>query len=139
MTEKLTIPFLFNAPVERVWQGLTDPALVKQYFFGTNLISTWQKGSPILFRGEWQGKTYEDKGTILSIEAPRHLSYNYWSSMSGEPDLPENYMTLTFDLSVKDGATELILTQETTPEKKEHSASNWKMVMDGLKKLIEKA
>jgi hypothetical protein len=42
-----------------------------QYMFGTNVISDWQEGSPILWKGEWQGKKYEDLGVILKLEPER--------------------------------------------------------------------
>jgi hypothetical protein len=59
--------------------------------------------------------------------------------MSATPDKPENYQLISYDLLEKDGGTELILTQETSPEKKEHSTENWKMIFNGLKKLLEKS
>lgn len=32
-----------RANINAVWRGLTDPALIKQYFFGTNAVSDWKK------------------------------------------------------------------------------------------------
>ena len=61
LTLKTTITF--DEPIGKVWNGLTDPAIVKQYFFGTILKSDFTKGSRISFSGEWEGKTYEDGGT----------------------------------------------------------------------------
>lgn len=138
MQDQLTVSIFFKAPAARVWKGLTDPDIVKQYFFGTILETRWEKGSPIFFRGEWEGKAYEDKGTILSIRPGSHVSYNYWSSMSGTDDHPDNYQIISYDLAPKDGGTELVVTQETSPEKKEHSENNWRTVLGGLKALIEK-
>jgi uncharacterized protein YndB with AHSA1/START domain len=137
MREQLKVSLFIKAPIARVWQGLTDPSIVKQYFFGTNVVSTWQLGAPIYFRGEWNGKSYEDKGFILSIQPGTHVAYSYWSSMSGTPDVPENYRTVSYDLAARDDGTELTLTQETEPEAKEHSAANWKMIFEGMKKILE--
>jgi uncharacterized protein YndB with AHSA1/START domain len=50
-----------NAPASRVWQALVTPEAIKHYMFGTNVVSDWHEGSPIYWRGEWQGKPYEDK------------------------------------------------------------------------------
>lgn len=129
----------FKAPVAKVWQGLTDPEMVKQYFFGTNVRSDWKVGSPITFSGEWEGKTYEDKGTILEIDPPNLLKYSYWSSMAGTEDKPENYQNVTYQLAEKDGETTLTITQENvkSEEAKEHSEQNWQHVFNGLKGLIE--
>lgn len=30
---------VINAPCQRVWDALTKPELVKEYFFGTNLVT----------------------------------------------------------------------------------------------------
>lgn len=128
-----------NAPAEKVWDGLTNPEMIRKYFFGTEAKSDWKKGSPITFSGEWEGKKYQDKGTILDIEEPKFVKYDYWSSMSGTEDIPENYATITYRLSSHGDSTTLTITQEgvATPEAKEHSESNWSAVFEGLKKLLE--
>ena len=130
----------FNAPIADVWKGLTDPAMVKQYFFGTNLKSDLKVGSPITFSGEWEGKTYEDGGIILDIEPPRSLKYTYWSSMSGTEDKPENYANITYELAETEGQTTLTIIQDgvKSQEALEHSEQNWQSVLGGLKTLVEK-
>lgn len=97
-------------------------------------------GSPIIFEGEWEGKSYHDKGIILDMKKKKLIKYNYWSSMSGIEDKPENYVIITFELSGEDNDVTLTVTQENIPDKKtkEHSQENWKMVMNNLKKLVEK-
>jgi len=128
-----------NAPASKVWDALTKPEIIKQYFFGTNTDTTWKPGSPVRFYGEWEGKSYEDKGTVLEVDEKKMLKYTYWSSMSGIEDKPENYVTITYTLSGKDGKTILTITQENIPDEKTraHSSENWKKVMQGLKKLVE--
>ena len=130
----------FKAPMNEVWAGLTEPSIVKQYFFGTNLKSDFKPGSPITFSGEWDGKTYVDKGTILEIDAPLLLKYSYWSSMSGTEDISENYNNITYELNEIDSITTLIITQEGVKNKEaaEHSEQMWTSVFDGLKKILEK-
>ena len=129
-----------DAPVSKVWEALTSPALIKQYFFGTTVISDWKVGRPIRFTGMWEGKSYEDKGTILKFEKGKVFEYNYWSSFSSLPDVPENYAVVTFELSSRGGATELSLTQDNIPSEAalEHTGKNWDGVLGAMKKLIEK-
>jgi uncharacterized protein YndB with AHSA1/START domain len=130
-----------NAPAEEVWDALTTPEIIKKYFFGTNAISDWKVGSPIVFRGVWEGKQYEDKGTILKSIPNKLFQYKYWSSMSGIEDMPENYQTITYELSEKDNnKTTLTITQENIPDEKtkEHSEKNWRKVLSDLKNLLEK-
>lgn len=139
--EKLTVnvQVKFKAPMAKVWQGLTDPALVKEYFFGTDLESSWRVGEPIKFSGEWNGHKYEDHGTILDIDSGTFVKYSYWSSMSGTEDKPENYANITYNLTENNGETELTVTQDNVKneEAKAHSEQNWKGLFEELRKLIE--
>ena len=134
-----TVDFEFNAPKSKVWEALTKPEIVKQYFFGTNLITDWKVGGKILWTGEWEGKPYEDKGTVLAFNPEDNLKYDYFSSFSGLPDAPENYSPITYQLKELDGKTTLTITQENcqSEEAKSHSESNWKGVMEGMRKLVE--
>jgi len=128
-----------KAPAQKVWQALTDPAIVKQYFFGTNVQSDWKKGSPITWTGEWQGKTYQDKGTILDVNPGQFVKYSYWSSMGDTEDKPENYQNVSYDLQEKDGVTTFELTQDNikSEEAKQHSEQNWQAVFGKMKEMVE--
>ncbi len=128
-----------NAPAARVWEALVDPAQIKQYMFGTNVASDWKQGSPITWKGEWEGKAYEDKGVIQRIDPPRALQYTHFSPLAGLPDKPENYHTVTIDLSEDGSRTNVTLAQDNNPteEEREHSEKNWRMMLEGLKKFLE--
>jgi uncharacterized protein YndB with AHSA1/START domain len=127
-----------KAPISKVWRALTDPEQIKKYLFGTNTISDWRVGSPITFAGVWDGKPYEDKGTILAIEPEKLLKYNYWSNWAGEDTL-ENRQIISYQLKSENGKTIFTLIQENCPseEAKEHSAGNWNMVLSSLKEMLE--
>ena len=129
-----------NVPATKVWEALTTPSIIKQYFFGTDAVSDWKVGSPLIFKGEWQGKTYQDKGTILESVPNKIFKYTYWSSMSGIEDRPENHVIVTYELSENNNATTLTVTQENIPDEKtkQHSEENWRKVIGDLKKLLEK-
>lgn len=128
-----------NAPAARVWEALVDPAKIKQYMFGTNVASDWKQGSPITFKGEWQGRPYEDKGIVQRIDPPRVLQYSHFSPLAGLPDEPGNYHTITIELSENGSRTNVTLAQDNNPteEEREHSEENWRMMLEGLKKLVE--
>jgi uncharacterized protein YndB with AHSA1/START domain len=129
-----------NAPASKVWDALTKPSLIKQYFFGTEVTSDWKVGSPIIYKGEWQGKSYEDKGEILQFEPNRRLVSTFWSSLAGLPDIPENYKTVRYELSPEEDRTKLTIIQDNnaTQEEADHSEQNWNTVLDRLKELLEK-
>ena len=128
-----------EAKLSEVWEALTNPEKIKQYFFGTNTITDWEPGHPIVFKGEWKGKSYEDKGKILEVVMYKRIRYTYWSSMSGMENKPENYVTITYELEAHAGKVMLTITQDNIPDEKtkEHSEENWKKVMQGLKELLE--
>jgi len=135
-----TASISIDASREAVWQALTDPEMIKEYFFGTDTVTTWEVGSPLRFKGEWEGKTYEDKGTVLAFKKGEQVKYDYWSSMSGTADVPENYGIVTYDLSGDDGAVTVTVTQENIRDEKtrDHSVENWNVVLNQMKDLLEK-
>ncbi len=71
MTSKITFTakksITIRASVAKVWDALINPSLIKQYFFGVEVVTDWKMGSPILYRGTWQGKVFEDKGIFLTL------------------------------------------------------------------------
>jgi uncharacterized protein YndB with AHSA1/START domain len=129
-----------GAPVSKVWDALVNPALIRQYMFGTQVASDWKEGSPITWKGEWKGKAYEDKGVILKLRREQLLMYSHYSPLSGLPDKPESYHTVAIELSPAGSETGVALSQDNnaTEEAREHSEKNWGMMLAGLKKLLEK-
>ena len=128
-----------NASSEKVWKALVDPKAIQQYMFGTNVMSDWQEGSSIVWKGEWQGKPYEDKGKILQLKPGRTLQYSHFSPLSGQPDRPESYHTVTIDLSGNGNQTDVTLTQDNnaTEAARAESEKNWVMMLTELKKFLE--
>jgi uncharacterized protein YndB with AHSA1/START domain len=128
-----------NAPVDIIWKALVTPGSIKQYMFGTNVVSDWREGAPIIWRGEWQGKAYEDKGVILQFIQGRILQYSHYSPLSGLQDRPENYHTVTIELNAEGVQTHVSLAQDNnaTEDERIHSEKNWEMMLTSLKKFIE--
>jgi uncharacterized protein YndB with AHSA1/START domain len=130
-----------NASPAKVWDALINPALVKEYLFGTEMTADLKIGGKITYKGVWEGKSYEDKGTILQLVPEKILETTYWSSMSGTEDKPENYANVTYSISKRsDTVTELMITQDNcaSQEAADHSSKNWAMILDILKKILEK-
>ena len=130
-----------HASVAEVWDALINPETIKRYMFGTTVVSDWKEGSPIVWRGEWKGKPYQDKGRILELRAGRRLQYSHFSPLSGEPETAENYHQVTIDLSGTDGAVRVELSQDKnkTEKARDESQRNWGMMLQGLKKVVETA
>jgi uncharacterized protein YndB with AHSA1/START domain len=130
-----------NATQDEVWKALTTPDVIKQWFFGVETETDWKVGSPLIHRGEYQGKPYVDKGEILRFDPPKLLVHTHWSDISGKPDRPENYQEVEWALSDRDGKTELTITERNLPseEAKATSEDSWKTVLKSLKELLERA
>jgi uncharacterized protein YndB with AHSA1/START domain len=130
----------FRASVSELWQALTLPEIIKKYFFDSDILTTWKPGDPLLFTGQWEGKTYTDKGIVQRYEFEKQLQYSYYSSFSPLPDLPENYMLITYTVTALPNGARLEILQENAPSKEtaEHSDSNWMVVLTALKNWLER-
>jgi uncharacterized protein YndB with AHSA1/START domain len=134
---------VINAPVSEVWDALVNPDKIRRYMFGANVLSDWKVGSPIVWKGEWKGKPFEDEGRVLEVEQGTLLRYSHFSPRSGAPDpaveRPENYHTVTIRLEGQDGAVHVDLAQDNNPTEKvrDESRHNWSIMLDGLKQTVE--
>jgi uncharacterized protein YndB with AHSA1/START domain len=123
----------------RVWSALTDPEQIKRYFFGSEVETDWKPGSPITWKGEYQGTAYQDKGQIIEAEPGRRLVVTHFSPMSGQRDVPENYHTIAYVLEPRGEHTHVTLTQDNNASEEEaaHSRDNWATMLAALKNYIE--
>lgn len=130
---------IIQAPVQRVWDALIHPEDIRQYMFGAQVISDWKEGSSIIWKGEWQGKSFEDKGEILRLVPIQLIQYSHYSPLSGVPDLPENYHVVTVELSCDGKNTHILFVQDNnaSEEEREHSQKNWELMLENLKKYLE--
>ncbi len=116
-----------NAPASKVWDILTNPEQTKKYMFGCETISEWKVGGPLLWQANYEGKdTVFVKGEIVSIELEKFLAYTTIDPNSPIEDIPENYLTVTYDLSEENGQTLLTVTQ-----------GDYAKVADGERRYIE--
>ena len=128
-----------NAPADRIWQALVTPAEIKAYMFGTTVVSDWKEGRPIIWKGDWKGKPYEDKGVLLQVKGERLLQYTHFSPLAGLPDLAENYHTVTIELAADGPRTGVTLSQDNnaTAEARAESEKNWDTMLTALKAHVE--
>jgi uncharacterized protein YndB with AHSA1/START domain len=125
-----------HAPATRVWDALVNPAVIKKYMFGADVISDWKKGSSIIWKGEWEGKPFEDRGTVLDVQPNKKLMYSHISPL---PNGKEDTHTVTIELTSGNDVTHLNLVQDnnTSSQAKKHSEGNWSMMLGEMKKAIE--
>lgn len=130
-----------NAAPAAVWRALTDPALVARYMHGTTVDTDWVEGSPIVWRGEWQDRQYEDKGEVLIVDPPSRLAVTHWSPLTGEPDEPANYHHVRYDLEqLGSDRTRLTLTHGNSPTQEAADAmieNGWRPTLEAIKQVVE--
>ena len=138
---KLAQTIEIEAGPEAVWDTLTNPQKNRRLFAGTNIVTDWRPGSPMLFEGEFQGQRYTDKGNVLEAEPGRRLRYNYWTGFSGLDDRPENYSLVTYTLNGAAGQTTLTVTRVGFADEQEyeHAVMGWEMVVKTIKEIAEEA
>jgi uncharacterized protein YndB with AHSA1/START domain len=105
----------------------------------STVVTDWQPGNPILWQGEYQGRAYQDKGRILEAEPGRRLKVTHFSPMTGLPDVPENYHTITYEIGERGGRTHLSLSQDNNGDEAEaqRATQNWETLLAALKKTVE--
>jgi uncharacterized protein YndB with AHSA1/START domain len=136
----LTAQTHIRAEIQDVWDLLVDPARARELWWGSTVESDFSPGHPIVWKGVWEGKPFEDRGTILQVTPPTLLQCSHWSPSMG-PDTEENRNLLTWRLAEEDAGVRVTLQQENiaTREMKEHSKPMWTQFLARVKELAEKS
>lgn len=139
MTATAHVSRVIPADAARVWKTLTSREGMKAYMLGADVETDWRVGGPIVMKGEFGGRRYEDRGEVRSFVPERRLSYTHVSSAA-----PEAEHLVTFELSPHEGGTEVTVTQANTDGRiteadREHRAdyeNNWATMLDGLRRAV---
>ena len=128
------------APARKVWLALTVPELVKQWQYGSELQTTWEVGSSITFRNEWNGQVFEQKGSVIEFLPPTRLKYSLFFPRPDLQDIPDHRFFMTYELTESAGVTSLLVRQEDPrPSSPNEStgADEGPDVLSSLKELVE--
>ena len=138
-----------DAPAAKVWNALTNPEETKKYMFGCETVSDWEEGSPLLWRGNYEGQEMVFvKGNIIRIEPCKFLAYTTIDPNSTIDDTSENYLTVTYELQEENGQTVFNVTQgdySTVAEGERryteayNGGEGWNPILLEIKKLVETA
>lgn len=128
------------APASKVWLALTMPDLVKQWQYGSDLLTTWEPGTPIIFRNEWNGQIFEQKGTVLEFKPASRLKYSLFVPRPDLQDIPEHRFFMTYELTESGGLTSVLFLQEDPrplPPDAPSGGDDGPDVLSSLKELVE--
>ena len=128
-----------NAPVQKVWDILTKPGYVKQWQYGSELLTDWKPGSDIRFKTAWEGKIFEQWGKVLDIQKNKLIKYSLFAPRPGLEDKPENYFIMSYVLTADNGQTKLeIIQHDDRPGAvQEQPQGEENPVLQGLKQIAE--
>ena len=126
--------------VDEAWKALVNPEIVEKYMLGSKQLSDWRRGSSIIWKKDFNGRKFEDKGEILEITPRKSLKYTHYSPASGRPDAPENYQTVSVTLKEKANGTLVELTSDNNASENEKAMTEhiWAYYLQGLKLIMDK-
>ena len=138
-----------DASRSRVWDALINPEQTRKYMFGCETVSDWKIGSPLLWKGNYEGQDMVFvKGNIVAIQPEKLLSYTTIDpNNTAVPDIPENYLTVTYELKEENGQTELTVSQgdysKVADGERRYNdtieGGGWQSILDSIKALLEES
>ncbi len=128
--------FIRTTPA-KLWEALTDPQIIRQYWFNTTVECKWTKGSP--WKMARPDGSLTDTGEILEIAPPQRMVIRWQHEWM--PELKaEGPSRCTIELEPVDNAVKLTVTHEIDrPESKLITAvsGGWPRLLSNLKSLLE--
>lgn len=120
--------YLINAPVEEVWDALTNPVTIEKWGGGPAKMSDKQNFNFELWGGEIWGKN-------LDVIPNKKLVQEWWS----KGELKDKPSKVTFTLTSKNANTELEMVQTHIPDEFEKQLNDgWRdFYLVPIKKLLE--
>lgn len=130
------VTFIRTSPA-KLWDALTDPEFIRQYWFGVLIECAWKKGSP--WKLVYPGGRLADTGELLEIDPPRRMVIRWQNEWN--PELKaEGPSRCTIELEPVGGAVKLTIVHEIDrPHSKLITAvsGGWPKVLSNLKSLLE--
>jgi uncharacterized protein YndB with AHSA1/START domain len=120
-----------------LWNALTDPEVMKKYWFGFHQESDWQVGSSwtLIHSEGWVA----DTGEILEIDPPKRLVIKWRNEF--KPELKaEGYSQCVFEIEPAGDAVKLTVTHSIERDKSkviQAVSGGWPKILSNLKSLLE--
>lgn len=130
------VTFIRTTPA-KLWEALTEPEFVRQYWFGVTAQSSWKKGAP--WKLAYEDGRVADSGELLEVDPPRRMVIRWQNEWN--PELKaEGPARCTIELEPAGRAVKLTITHEIErPDSKFIKAvsGGWPMILSNLKSLLE--
>ncbi len=139
--EPLVVERHYDAPIQKVWEAITDNSKMKQWYFDISDFRA-EQGFEFQFYGSKDDKTYLHLCKVTAVVPGKKLTYSWrYKDFPGES-------FVTFELFDESGGTRLVLTHaglETftadNPDfAKENFNQGWNQILGtNLRKFVEDA
>ncbi len=131
--------FILATP-EQIWEAITKPEFTTKYFYGSEIDSTFEPGSPYLSWAPERERLWV-KGEVLETDPPRKLVHT-WRSLYDEDTAEEEPSRVTWEIEPQEaGVSKLTVIHdqlEGAPKTAQGvSGAGWMTVLSGLKTLLE--
>ncbi len=116
----------------KLWEALTNPDFIQQYWFGCRNTSTWQVGDVV--ESHDPDGTLAWHGKILRSVPNDELAYTF-DHISDEPA-----STVIFKIEPQGEMVQLTITHEDFPEVsaiRDRVKNGWPSIIEGIKTLLE--
>ena len=137
---EITKEIHINVSRERIFSALTNSEEIPKYYPLNEVLSQWELGSEVLYKGEVNGAPFIDYGVIEKLDSPSVYAYSYWSDNHGTERLAENHMTICYQLSESDGGTDLTVIQSNIRSVELYEMMKtqvWDFLLGSLKEYVE--
>jgi uncharacterized protein YndB with AHSA1/START domain len=126
------------APAAKVWKGIVDGEMTRQYVYGTRLSTRLQKGSPYAYLGDGDFKVVD--GDILEVEPEKRLVMT-WQAHWDESVAKDRPSRVTYQLSpAGESTTRLRVVHDDfdgPTATYTGSIEGWPLMLSSLKSLLE--
>ena len=128
-----------KATPEQVWDAITKPEFVKQYFHGALVESTYEVGSKVR---SWSPdhETLWTDNTVLEFDPPRRYVHS-WISLYDPETAKEEESRVSWEIDPTDaGYCKLTVVHdklEGAPKTAANVSGGWMFILSGLKTLCE--
>lgn len=137
----ITRSVLLNASPERVWEALTHPGMIKQYYYNCDVDCDWREGSTLRWKGKYHGRDIDAEGRILEIRPGRKIKYSGFDRLAAGDLSRSGDIHVAHELVPEGGMTRLLTTIdhfEGDETRAEYAAAQWDFqIMPKLQSLVE--
>jgi uncharacterized protein YndB with AHSA1/START domain len=131
--------FIKTTP-QRIWDAITKPEFTARYFFGAQVETTAQVGSPFRYHSPDGTSLWGDE-TVLESDPPRRLVVS-WRSLYNLDLAEEPASRVTWEIEPQDGGVCKLTVVHDQLHNSPKTAANvadpgWMMVLSSMKTLLE--